>query len=508
MRNAEPTIAAPAADITASVTCRPSKVAAGWVTAAGMLAFECGLIVAVSSGTGTGSQMALVLSSICFALCVIGLILAIVWGKRGAIVADEVGLRWRGLGAWKCVSWGEVSDYYARRSGQNASETAIAAVIETASGRINFGSPWTDCKPLQEAVERQATAAAAREWGLRGTRLCDPWPRRFGYDTFSNRWSPRLLLKLSLLFVVYALVQPALSLTGLAALLGWRMTLMTAALYLLLTLPLAVMLLVRPLLDFRAVQKRMGERVTLNPEGLVFEDGTRRVDARWDEVTGYGIAAGKYTVETGGGAFDFLGSIGSGLLLRENIRLYATQAADTEWKAPLGVDALGGEEARWSGGQVGVGARVFHYRTRSVRGVLLFCLVLFLVCCATMTIIQLSNVSGSGSFVSQTALFVSMGFFWFLYGWRYFCVAGVHLDEDGLTQISPFGQTRLAWAQVRDFWVIFNSEGKVTGYRVEGRDGRRVRFGQTIVEREELKAEIARRAAHCGRTEWGKRLPA
>ena len=507
MRNAEPETTAPPADTAASVTCRPGKAASVWVTLAVMASLYCGLAVAVFVGSGPGSLIAF--SVACFAFCVIGLVLAIFWARRGAIIADEAGLRWRGTGGWKSANWGEVSDYYVRRSHQNASKTIVAAVIETTAGRIKFGSEWIDFEPLMEVVERRATGAAAREWGLLGTRPCDPWPRRSGYDTFSNRWSPRLLLKLSLLFVVYALVQPALSLTGLAALLGWWMTLTTAALYLLLTVPLAILLLVRPLLDYRAVQKRMGERITLTPEGLVFEDDSWRIDARWDEVTGYGIVGtGKYTVETGGGAFDFLGSIGSGLLLRENIRLYATQAADTEWKAPLGVDALGGEEARWSGGQVGVGARVFHYRTRSVRGVLLFCLVLFLVCCATMTIIQLSNVSGSGSFVSQTALFVSMGFFWFLYGWRYFCVAGVHLDEDGLTQISPFGQTRLAWAQVRDFWVIFNSEGKVTGYRVEGRDGRRVRFGQTIVEREELKAEIARRAAHCGRTEWGKRLPA
>ena len=151
---------------------------------------------------------------------------------------------------------------------------------------------------------------------------------------------------------------------------------------------------------------------------------------------------------------------------------------------------------------------MFHYRTRTVRAGLWGSFILLLVFCATMTIIQLSNVSGSSSFVVQTALFVWVGFLWLLYGWRYFCVAGVHLDEDGLTQISPFGQTRLAWAQVRDFWVIFNSEGRVTGYRVEGRDGRRVRFGQTIVGREELMAEIGRRAAQCGRMEWQKRLPA
>ena len=190
-----------------------------------------------------------------------------------------------------------------------------------------------------------------------GTRPCDPWPRVFGYNTFSNRWAPRLLLKLLLVFVVYVLVKPALGLTGLAALIGWRMTLTTAALYLVLTLPLAIMLLVFPLREYQAVQMRLGEHITLTPEGLMFENSTRRMDACWEEVTGYGIVDGKYTVETRSGAFDFLGSIGNGRLLRENIRRYAAKAADTEWKVRADADALGGEEARWSGGQIGVGAR-------------------------------------------------------------------------------------------------------------------------------------------------------
>lgn len=504
MRNAEPKTAAPPADTAATIICRPGKAAAGWVTVAGMLSFYCGAAVAALLGAGPGNQIGMAFSAVCFALCVTWLTLAIVWARRGAITADEAGLRWRELGAWKCVGWGEVSDYYVRRSGQNANETVIAAVIETAAGRINFGSPWTGSKPLQEAVERQATAAAAREWGLLGTRPCDPWPRRFGYDTFSNRWSPRLLVKLSLMFVVYVLVKPALSLTGLAALVGWRMTLTTAALYLLLTMPLAVLLLVRPLLDYRAVQKRMGERITLTPEGLVFEDGTRRVDARWEEVTGYGIANGKYTVETGGGAFDFLGSIGNGLLLRENIRLSAAKVADTEWKARVDPEALGGEAARWSGGQVGVGARVFHYRIRSYRMMLMGALCVYLLGCGIGIATNQGWLPGGnpppmGVAVGGTLLIAIL---WGI-GWRIYQHCGVHLDDDGLTQLTPLGQTRLMWTQVNNFYL--GSDGVSI---VEGQDGRRIRFSSMIVGREELKAEIGRRGAHCGRTEWQKRPPA
>ena len=470
---------------------------------AGIFALEVGLMMVVAfSASGPGSRIDAVLSAVCFALCIAALILAIIWARRGAIIADETGLRWRRFGGWKCVGWDEVSDYSGRQYRKSASKTIIAAVIETTAGRIKFGSEWTYSELLLEAVEQRATVAMAREWGLIGTRSCDPWPRVFGYDTFSNRWSPRLLLKLSLMFVVYVLVKPALSLTGLAALVGWRMTLTTAALYLLLTLPLAILLLVRPLLDYRAVQKRLGERVTLTREGLVFEGGTRHIEARWEEVTGYRIVGtGKYTVETGSGAFDFLSSIGNSLLLRENIRLYAIEAADTEWKVRADADALGGEAARWSGGQVGVGARVFHYRTRTVRAWLWYGVLLLVILCGMVAVIFFNSATGSLLDLLPFALIMLALAAVLLKGWQTYRCGGIHLDEDGLMQMTPLGQTRLPWGQISDFYL---SKGDAPGgvqRVVEGRDGRRIQFSALIVGDEELKAEIARRAADCGRTE-------
>ncbi len=433
--------------------------------------------------------------------CVIVAILLAVWVGRTRIIADGAGLRWRRFGGWKCVGWGEVQDYYDRLSGQGQAQRAETRVIRTTAGEMRFGCYWVGAQALRQAAEQRAIAAA-QEWGLIGTRSCDPWPRRFSYDTFSNRWSPRLLLKLLLMFVVYGLVQPALSLTGWAALLGWRMTLTTAALYLLLILPLVAML-VKSLLDYRAVQKRMGERVTLNPDGLVFEDGTRRVDARWEEITGYGIVAGKYMVETGGGAFDFLGSIKKARLLRENIKLYAAQSADTQWKVLADAEALGGEVARWSGGQVGVGARMFHYRTRSVRAWLWYGVLLIVILCGTVAVTFFGSIYGSLLGLLPFALLPLMLAAALLKGWQTYRWGGIYLDDDGLTQRRPLRQTRLMWAQVRDFYLADSNVGIV-----EGRDGRRVRFSSAIVGREELMAEIARRAADCGRTVWEKRLPA
>ena len=479
-----------------AIVCRPD--ASFWILVLMGLFSGVGLCLTAHSPTKNGQPSAAsVLSLQIFGICVVlaALVLGF-WLLRARIVADDMGLRWRRFGGWRGAGWGEVQDYY---------DLQVAGrIIKTTAGSVRFGEDWVAAKSLREAVARQATSAAASEWGLLGTRPCDPWPRVFGYDTFSNRWSPRLLLKLSVAFVVYVLVQPALSLTGLAALVGWRMTLTTAALYLLLTLPLAIMLLVRPLLEYRAVQKRMKEHITLNREGLVFEDGTRRIDASWQDVTGYSIIAGKYVVETGSGAFDFLGSIGSSLILRENIKWYAAQSADTNWKARADAEALGGEAARWSGGQVGVGARVFHYRIRSLRmglaGVACVCLLGWGLGAATMLgWLPGGNPPPLGVVVGGTVLMaVFLGMGWRIYRW-----GGVHMDEDGLTQFTLLGQTRLMWVQVSKFYL--GTDGVSI---VEGRDGRRIRFSSMIVGGEELQAEIVRRAASCGRTEWQKRSPA
>lgn len=156
MRNAELIPAAPSTDTVASVTCRPGKAVALWLMLPGMIAFYCGMMACLCLFSGPGSRGLAVTLAVCSAIGLLGMLPAIVWARRGAIIADEAGLRWRSLGAWKCVGWGEV-DYHGRQSRQNASKTIVAAVIETTAGRIRFDSQWTNCEPLQEAVERRAT---------------------------------------------------------------------------------------------------------------------------------------------------------------------------------------------------------------------------------------------------------------------------------------------------------------------------------------------------------------
>lgn len=191
-------------------------------------------------------------------------------------------------------------------------------------------------------------------------------------------------------------------------------------------------------------------------------------------------------------------------ILKEIVRRYAKDAADKEWKYQNSPEVLGGAAARWSSGQIGIGARVFHYQTRSVRALLWGGIVLLLFLCAMIVMVRIISSPGSAPTpFLPGALFGFASALGLLYGWRLYRHCGVHLDDDGLTQFTPLGQTRLLWTLVDKFYL--GDDGVAV---VEGRDGRRIHFSTMIVGREELMAEIAKRAAHCGRTVWEKRLPA
>ncbi|MGI4787740.1 MAG: hypothetical protein ACRYFS_02705 [Janthinobacterium lividum] len=101
-------------------------------------------------------------------------------------------------------------------------------------------------------------------------------------------------------------------------------------------------------------------------------------------MTGYHIASGqgilaRYVVQTCQGDFDFLPSIGNVALLLAIIQRFAVQTPIHDWQSQTDVNALGGESARWSGGKIGSGAHIYHYRTPLNRALLWMPLVLWLI---------------------------------------------------------------------------------------------------------------------------------
>ena len=372
-----------------TVTCRPSGE---WWQLVGSAGF-----FGVMAGTGAllpanPPPLHPVLEAVFFGTVSVACLLAAAWlmwwTLTARILADASGLRWRGRFGWKSARWEEVRDFYDDlpvRAGRDSGQ----ATIKAPSGTVSFSRQWTNVGPLRALVARRAANAATGEWGLLGTRSCDRWPRVFRYDTWQNIWAPRILLKLVLTGFGYAFAKPIQQAVGLAGLVGWPMKLALFAPYLLI-----FFLYAGPLLfvfaQYRAAGRRRAERIRVDMEGIVFEDGARRFEAAWADVTGYQIAGGagalsaRYVVETRQGEFDFLAALSGATLLKAIIQRYAENAADREWRARVDPEALGGEAARWSGGEVGSGARVYHYRTRAHRAMLGLplglCVAIALVC--------------------------------------------------------------------------------------------------------------------------------
>ena len=348
---------------------------------------------------------------------------------------------------------------------------------------------WSNSESLRELVKGKATQTAAREWGVLGCRPCDTWPQVFDYNTLENRWAPRLWFKLFLTFVVYLLINPAMQLSAMAGLIGWAMTLMTGGLYLLLVGSCGLIFLI-PLAQYRAAGRRKKECIAATLEGITFEDDGQKVEATWAQVTRYGIVPGpgaltlRYIVETQQGRFDFIACIKQAMLLKAIIQRYAAEADDKEWRSRVNLEALGGEAACWSGGQMGVGARVYHYRTRPHRA------LLWLPAALCLTMLFLAILSGQGLPLGGSPAgflaFAGVTGTLFLGGWYAYRTCRIETDEDGLTRITPLGRRRLLWNQVERYHVT--REGSRI---VEGR-GERLRFGTGIVGYEELQAEIAR----------------
>lgn len=433
------------------------------------------------------------------AVCALGFALYLWWWFRAGVIGDADGLRVRQFGGWKPVRWEDVSDYYesvpltVQRSARTSQGQAILPLlvlsILTTKTKIEFTNRSSQAEALKALVTQNAIKSRSGAWETFGTRTIDLWPQVFDYQTQANRWGPRLWLKIFIVFLAYALIQPALQMQVTAHLIGWSATLVTAGLYLLLVGPIGLFFLL-PLAQYREVSRRKSERITADLDGIVFENGTQRLETAWADVIGYGFAdsqgfAARCVVETTQGAFDFLSALRNAAFLREIIRRFADQSADTEWRIGSSAGSLGGEAARWSSGKVGIGARVYHYRTRMNRIALSMPLVFCLVFPLMAGLAWQGLLPGANA--QNLLLFGIISGLGFLFGWYAYRIRRIECSENGLTQRMVFGRGFLAWEQVQEFEFSRTKGGKVVGR------GQTLRFAADIVGCAELTAEIERR---------------
>lgn len=429
-----------------------------------------------------------------------------VWTARGRIIADDWGLRWRGLGRWRSAEWDNVQDYYDKLpSKSNRISSGPEMVVETSAGRLTFSREWTPHQAIRDVIEQRATCARAKSWGVKGTRPEDDWPHVFHYDTRDNRTTLWVLSGCLLLLYGMMLGRAIPKTVEWVRELGWGLGLAPVLVMLILLFTYSLMFWVGAFLPLEAKQRKH-QRITVSLSHLRYEDTGRTFEIAWRDVSDYFLASFPakiapgylYRVVTNTGSFDFTAALSEASLLRIIIPLYATGAKTKQWRSHDDFDLLGGQRSRWSGGCEGVGERVFHYRTRTNRALLwlfAFFALIPLIPFAVDPWLGLPIRDDTGAILTTCAL---MGAAWLWTFWRY-QTARVLIDSRGIIQNTMQGTRCVAWDEVQDYYKS-GSDMFIYG-NIVSTEGR-VRFWLGIADAEELQDEIARRAVHSQSREW------
>jgi hypothetical protein len=373
------------------------------------------------------------------------------WLLRARIVADREGLRWRGMGHWRRVRWEEVSDYYDQYPPGGRS------VVENSVGKLFPSQEMTGLPELRLLIKKHATHARARGWGMLGARPEDEWPREFHYRTRDNALLPYLFWSF---LVVWLGILGFLVSSGLRAFLempgshGWAVALASCLLVLPLTAPPALVLWAFTS-SLKAAREHVDEQITASPEGVAYEDGSRRVAASWDQVRSYSmeilpgrLTTYRFVVSTENGTFHFFQTIKNLALLKEIIRRYSTSAQETDWHAD-DEEVIGGEASLWSTGVPGQGDRIFHYRTRANR-ILLWLLGGLALSSAVVTGATLAGFMTYKDPLLPLIFAVISGA---VLGWARWCyqTASILISGEVITQQGPFGERSIPWEQVEEY---------------------------------------------------------
>lgn len=423
-----------------------------------------------------------------------------VWQARAVVVANDEGLRWRGMGGWREAHWSDVTDYYEKV----VAKAKPILIIETKAGQVRLGrNLWPEAPELRALVARQATTAKAQEWGVLGTRPDVDWPRVFDYNTMDNRFLSILLPVSVVLVVGYLLwiVSPGAVRT--AAGLGWGWGLATFAIGGFGILPFGLFLAVFFRLQ-RATRRRKNQRLTLTRDGVLYEDQQDKVEAPWRDISDLYFARGKElsyhcVVVSRQGTFNFSPHIKDSAVLRRAFSTFATALPEAKWRTTES-DVLGAETSRWASRCEGVGRRIYPYRTRTNRALLFLPTIFGLAPMLSVLLTQWTGgvVKGNPGFAYGITLLLGIPA---LLGWWRYWMAGIETDDMGITQRTLFGSRFLAWDKVEDYGkrgsdiFVF---GVVQGAKTH------VWFWLLIADVEELKAEIVRRARNSRNQTWDK----
>ncbi len=426
-------------------------------------------------------------------------LIAVVFGLRSEIIADENGLCWRRVRRWKTVAWADVSDFYYPRE----SRKQAFFKVETPVGEFSFSEGANShALALAELIVQRASNAKAREWGVRGLRDVDVEPQVFRYGNAENWFFGGLY---PFFFGVPVFAPLYLLLSGNQSFReGWQIpfrTLLFCGIFFF----LAWLSFLAAFIFFvnwgRENWQRRHETLEVSPQGIVWKNGAVSLPVRWDEihefhVEGRSLQHRLYWVETAQGGIQFSGAISNVGLLLKSMQKYAPRLGIE--RARRAEEKLRATDSQWSGGRPGLGSKTFHYRTRSNRAQAWFptalCLVIPLV---MLTIPPDEQLATPPATAALTCFLIALPPT--LWAWFAYYRSALVVSDEGLEQVGLWRKKFIAWPQVQELKVRDDGARCIIGKDVQIV----LHSGLCLpIDWEELKDEITRRSINVESSEW------
>lgn len=404
------------------------------------------------------------------------------WIHRGEIVADNTGLRWRDVGEWHRAPWSQVRDYYEDTLRRRC------AVIETDAGTLRISRGRVSNTPaFRAAIQQHAQWTLASDWEVLGTRPEIDWPSTFKYTPGTSLWGRIISNGISILWFsafawgyvkswhtwaeIWEYSSPILVVVGTTVYFACA-----------LIFPAVSWVNISML---REARSRMAEQITVTPSGLIFEDGSRRIECAWEEITDYYrdpmlpnySGDDHYVVVMAHETFDYT-LIANNRLLSEIIKRHAKNALYGEWRDYRPQQETGGK-----------GERIYNYRTRMNRTLMLIPLSVIPICGLIPFILPNQEIENPNS---PNLWIVGIMISPYVIGLVIFCAAyfigSIEISDDGISQRGLRGKKFLAWDHVTQL-----RRTKMGNYEIQG-GNIRLGFYPSIADVRILFDEITRRS--------------
>ena len=418
--------------------------------------------------------------------------------RRLCLVADACGLWFRGLWKKRHIPWRDIEDYELRPSPQSGS-TRFAWICHDKKWR-RLPQGYAHQEELRARIQVEAQWSRAQEWQLGVERADGNWPKTYAYRDPSGRKTFALIV-VAMLFVFGVTFGQVLSPKSLETTrliwndLEWWGRAGSVLMPILVLFLFALWIL--PHYSILRAKQNLGQQIiSADRDALTLIDGETQTRIAWHEVTDYFIedAPGALTlhqavVESAHSRIVFRHEIENINELKALIRSHAVNAKSDDWRARESADSdtLGGKLTLWPSGEVGVGRKVYHYRTRTMRallvlgGAMLLVLPIRILGLVPLREGQLPTTPDRLIGLVFVAPVVALAVGGALAFWR----ASIQTDETGIYQRGVWSERALRWSEIEAF--TFNGYF----YALKGADTT-MRWG-AVAASDTLQAEIETR---------------